>query len=100
MLSSSFLSVINLSLTLDMVIDTEKLINCRFEKNDKFYSYTNPEIIYKLINKALSHKRFEKEADDVDFDKISKITCCIWKNLNYTKTYFEFKNRIIQKKCF
>ncbi len=127
-----FLSVINISLTLDIVIDTEKLINCSFEKNDKFYSYTNPEIIYKLINKAqdsphylllflisvikclhrrsnslfeyvlehIRHKRFEKETDDVDFDKVSKFTCCIWKDLNYTKTFFEFKNRLTQKKMF
>ena len=127
-----FLAVINLSLELDEKIDIEKLLACTFEKNDKFYSYTNPRILYKFLNKAQSepgylllflvsiikclHKRsnaiieyalrharnerFEGETERVALDKAVEFAYCLWKDLNETRTYQEFKNRLFQRNLF
>lgn len=127
-----FLAVITLSLQLDKKIDIEKLLACTFEKNDKFYNYTTPRILYKLLYKAKSepdylllflfsiikclhkrsnsvieyvlrhgrHERFENEMDGVDLDKVVEFSYCIWKDLNETETYQEFKNRLVQRDLF
>lgn len=127
-----FLAVITLSLQLDKKIDIEKLLACTFEKNDKFYNYTTPRILYKLLYKAKSepdylllflfsiikclhkrsnsvieyvlrhgrHERFENEMEGVDLDKVVEFSYCIWKDLNETETYQEFKNRLVQRDLF
>lgn len=38
--------------------------------------------------------------EGVDLDKVVESSYCIWKDLNETETYQEFKNRLVQRDLF
>lgn len=53
-----FLSIISLSLSLNIQIDIDKMLSTGFGLNEKFYMYTNPEVLYRLIKNAISNSKY------------------------------------------
>lgn len=75
-----FMSVINLSLELDEVLDINKLFDFTFSINTTFYGYTTPDVLLQFILKARKSKQY------LLLLLISIIECCYKK----TNSVFEF----------
>lgn len=53
-----YLSVINLSMLLNIDIDVEKFLNSKFGPNQKFYDYTCVEMLFRLVHKACGSAKY------------------------------------------
>lgn len=119
-----FLSVLNISITLDIKISVEILLNCRFEPNNKFYDYTNIKMLFKLAKKAcrsdeyflmffsaimkcankIVNRIFEYILDNRLYDRFAKglekedrtFWAGIWKILNTANEYEYFRDSLMQ----
>lgn len=123
-----FLSTIYLSLMLNEKIDIEKFLKSSFESRCDFYNSINLEILCMLLYKALVDSKYllifliiivkclnrptntilgiiidcRKRAISKNISVKKRIEFCvsIWRDLNETTSYEEYKSRLFEKKLF
>lgn len=125
-----YLSVINLSLIVGEDIDVSKLLNYRFITNTKFYSYTNPDMLFRFIRKSQENRLYfavflisltkclkgrvnslfeyildinrhhNIEENSSNTEGERKFIECLWRVLNESKTFEDFNNNLVKMNVF
>lgn len=124
-----FLSVLNLLLVTHEEESLVELLSYRFKENNKFYSYTNREMLFEFIRKSqedvlyfllflisivkclngrvntvfeyiIDYSHRRNTEEDKNLMKETLFMARLWKNLNQAGTYEEFKVKLVEENLF